>query len=161
MNGAGAACPTSLSSQQRQIAHPPLIGAKMARRRVVLTGNSGWTTRVAANSSRFVPASNTATPSSRVAKTPSPAKLARERAALQNLLTKMRAARRDGNYEVIPPLWGQAKLRLGNIYGAKAPQHGIYKEMHSYYRWAKPIATKMARNKRISFGTANPSRIDR
>jgi hypothetical protein len=156
MNGARAACPPPVLSQQRQIARPPLIGATMARRRVVLTGNSGWTTRVAANSSRFVPGNSTATPSSRVTKTPSPAKQEKQRARLETLRTEMRAARKDGNDEVIPGLWRQAKSHLGNLHGAKAAQLPIYQEMHSYFIWAG--ARKKARKNGVSFGTANPRR---
>ena len=140
----------------------------MVRRRVVLTGNSGWTTRIAANSSRYFPSKSSTGPVAlqkpkkkkvRVAKPPSPEKLKKQRAVLQTLLTKMRAAREDGNYAVIPPLWGQAKTHLRNAYGAKAAQLGIYKEMNSHYNWARSVlnAEKKARKGRASLGTTDPS----
>ena len=140
----------------------------MTRRRVVLTCNSGWTTRAAAHSSRYVPAGGTADPSEpgkrqkpdQVANNLTPKQLERKRARILILLNRMRAARKDGEDAAIPPLWAQAKRALGEVYGAKAAQIGIYKEMDSHYAWARHSlnAKKPARNAPISFGAADPSK---
>jgi hypothetical protein len=137
----------------------------MTRRRVVLTGNSGWTTRAAAHSSRYVPAGGTADPSEpgkpdRVANNLTPKQLEKKRARLLILLNRMRTARKDGEDAAIPLLWAQAKRALGEVYGAKAAQIGIYKEMDSHYAWARRSlkAKKPARNAVVSFGAAGPSK---
>ncbi|MGI8333661.1 hypothetical protein ACRYCC_27240 [Actinomadura scrupuli] len=87
--------------------------------------------------------------------------LEKKRVRLLFLLASMRAARESNDHAAISPLWGQAKKALKELYGTKANQLGIYKDMESHYTWARSLlnAKERARKDSVSFGTAGPSTV--